>query len=119
MKDNKKQAIQMEFSLPFCAQYSLEKLKTMGMQLKHQLYPGRPILFSGPLGAGKTTLIRLILQGLNPKFTFIPSPSFSLMISYDTPLGRIWHMDLYRIEEERELDAIGIAQFISEDICFI
>ena len=79
------------------------------------------LAFRGDLGAGKTTLVRAMLRGL--KITgAIKSPTFSLVESYPLPDQRalVHHFDLYRIEDEAELEYIGFRDYFStQAICCI
>lgn len=71
------------------------------------------VLLEGELGAGKTTLVKLIAQLLGCRET-TGSPSFGLINEY--PLegepGKIYHMDLYRINRPQELETLGIEEML-------
>ncbi len=69
---------------------------------------GDAILLEGPLGAGKTALFRAFLRAItgNPALE-VPSPSFTLVQTYDTPLGPIHHFDLWRIDSPNGLRELG------------
>ena len=76
--------------------------------------------FDAPMGAGKTTFITSLLKSMgieNPD----GSPTYSLVNVYDSPMyGRIYHFDLYRIEEESEALDIGLEEMLYGDaVCFI
>lgn len=60
----------------------------------------------GDLGAGKSTLARAIAHGAGVAGD-VPSPTFNLVFRYDTPRGRVWHLDLYRLEREDEVWELG------------
>lgn len=70
--------------------------------------PGDAILLEGPLGAGKTAFARALLRvaagdpGLD-----VPSPTFTLVQSYDTRLGPVHHFDLWRLDGPAALDELG------------
>lgn len=75
------------------------------------LQPGDRILLSGPLGAGKTALARILIQTLQAEFgpiEEIPSPSFTLVQTYYAGDMEIWHADLYRIGDPGELAELGL-----------
>ncbi len=76
--------------------------------------------FSGEMGAGKTTFISAILNclGLDESEG---SPTYSLVNTYDIPsIGKLFHMDLYRINEESEAYDMGIEEMLySNSLCFI
>jgi tRNA threonylcarbamoyladenosine biosynthesis protein TsaE len=69
---------------------------------------GDAILLEGPLGAGKTALFRAFLRAItgNPALE-VPSPSFTLVQSYETPLGQVHHFDLWRIGGPDALVELG------------
>lgn len=71
---------------------------------------GRPhvILLNGDLGAGKTTLARALIRALtgNPGQD-VPSPTYTLLQTYDTPHGPVWHFDLYRLRHPDEVVELG------------
>lgn len=70
--------------------------------------PGDAILLQGPLGAGKTTLARALLRTLigNPALD-VPSPSFTLVQTYETPRGPVHHFDLWRLQGPAGLAELG------------
>lgn len=79
------------------------------------------LAFRGDLGAGKTTLVRAMLRALRVTGA-IKSPTFSLVESYPLPdqRARVHHFDLYRIEDEAELEYIGFRDYFStQAICCI
>lgn len=77
------------------------------------------LTFNGHLGAGKTTFIRGMLRSLGIVGT-IKSPTFSLVESYVCPKFTLHHFDLYRINNDIELESIGFREFFSENtVCCI
>lgn len=64
------------------------------------------LTLEGPLGAGKTTLARDILRALGITGD-VPSPTFTLLQTYDTARFPVYHFDLYRLKHESELDELG------------
>jgi tRNA threonylcarbamoyladenosine biosynthesis protein TsaE len=65
------------------------------------------ITLSGPLGVGKTALARGFLGALGHEGE-VPSPSFAIVQPYDELNPRVWHVDLYRIEDPSEIEELGL-----------
>ena len=76
---------------------SLDATQAFGHQLGRGLQPGAMILLSGDLGAGKTTLVQAIAQGLGITEP-VNSPTFVLLNEYLTGRSPLYHFDLYRLE---------------------
>lgn len=78
------------------------------------------VAFEGPMGAGKTTLIKAICEELGVKDT-ISSPTFSIVNEYRTAKGdKIYHFDFYRIKSVDEAYDMGYEEyFYSKAYCFI
>lgn len=68
------------------------------------------ILLEGEIGAGKTTLMSLMLKELG-NFDKVTSPTFTLVNEYRTNAGMIYHMDWYRIDSVEELMEIGVSEY--------
>lgn len=80
----------------------------------------RIVLFHGDMGAGKTTLVSVLCRALGVQ-DVVNSPTFSLVQEYHSPFaGVIYHMDFYRLNDERDLLQIGLAEYLdSGSLCFI
>jgi tRNA threonylcarbamoyladenosine biosynthesis protein TsaE len=79
----------------------------LGEQLAGRARPGDVIALSGPLGVGKTTLVRGFLAGLGHSDE-VPSPSFAIVQPYEALDPPAWHVDLYRLEDRSELAELGL-----------
>ena len=99
--------------------YKLNQLEETSLKVT-QNFNHKIILISGEMGAGKTTLIKQILIGLNV-IDNISSPTFSLINEYTTKSkDLVYHMDLYRINKIEELEGIGFFEYLeSGNLCFI
>lgn len=86
----------------------LAATERLGAQLAPLTQPGDVILLDGPLGVGKTALARSFLRAAtrDPSLE-VPSPSFTLVQSYDTTLGHVHHFDLWRIDRPQALAELG------------
>lgn len=80
-----------------------------GAWLGRHLVAGDTVLLSGAIGAGKTHLARaLIRERLRNPDAEVPSPTFTLVQTYDAPDVAIWHTDLYRIAHPDEVIELGL-----------
>lgn len=81
----------------------------LGGRLAATLRPGDLVLLAGGLGAGKTALARAIIRTLadDPALE-VPSPSFALVQPYELAGGSLLHADLYRLQDAREIDELGL-----------
>ena len=99
---------------------SAEETIEFGKNIGSKLVAGDLVLIFGDLGAGKTCLTQGICQGVGlEKEAYIRSPTFTLINEYQAKI-QIFHVDLYRIEEEAELINLGLEEVIySEAITII
>lgn len=73
-----------------------------------QLRSGDIILLEGSLGMGKSVMARSLIQKLTQQPDLhVPSPTFTLVQTYDTDLGPVWHFDLYRLNNPEEIYELG------------
>ncbi len=81
----------------------------VGRTLHEVLTPPKIVLLRGDLGAGKTTLVKGIAAAFHAaEEDDVTSPTFTLVHEYRGPEATLYHIDLYRIESERELDTLGL-----------
>ena len=73
----------------------------------------------GTLGMGKTVFARGIIQTLLSQKEEVPSPTFTLLQTYDTPKGEVFHFDFYRLKSPEEAYEIGIEDAFESGICLI
>jgi tRNA threonylcarbamoyladenosine biosynthesis protein TsaE len=87
-----------------------------GRQLAAQLSPPLIVLLRGDLGAGKTTLVKGIAEGFRAASAQdVTSPTFTLVHEYRGTRATLYHIDLYRIDTERELETLGLDDLLAPD----
>lgn len=85
----------------------------LGMKIGQILNQGAVLSLEGPLGAGKTTLVKGIAKGLNI-CEEITSPTFTIISEYEGKI-KLHHIDMYRIESDEELEYLGLYEIIYGD----
>lgn len=83
---------------------------------------GDLLLLSGPIGAGKTHFVRAAIQTLLRQLgrdEIVPSPSYTLVQTFELDRVEIWHADLYRLGDSSELEELGLTDAIDTNICFV
>src|SRR5436305_11622585 len=89
--------------------HSAEETTELGRRLSAELKPGSIVLLRGDLGAGKTTMVKGIAEGFQAaKADDVTSPTFTLIHEYRGPVVTLYHIDLYRIDTQRELDTLAL-----------
>lgn len=83
------------------------------------LDPGDVLLLEGEVGAGKTYFARQLIQSMQTAPEDVPSPTFTLMQTYDTSRGEVLHADLYRLSDPDELVELGLLEAFESAICLI
>ena len=92
--------------------------EALGAAVGRALGPGEAVCLWGPLGAGKTTLARGLIGALAGDEE-VPSPTFTLVQTYEGRAFPIAHFDLYRVERPRELDELGLDEALDEGAAVI
>ncbi|HEY5164018.1 MAG TPA: tRNA (adenosine(37)-N6)-threonylcarbamoyltransferase complex ATPase subunit type 1 TsaE [Terriglobales bacterium] len=96
--------------------HSPEETIAFGRQFAAQLAPPKLVLLRGDLGAGKTTMVKGIAEAFDAASQDdVTSPTFTLIHEYRGPKVTVFHIDLYRIDTERELATLGLADYFRED----
>lgn len=92
---------------------SLEATRLFAEELATTLPEGALVLLTGPMGAGKTTLVKFLAQamGFGGEVT---SPTYTLIHEYPTPKGLIVHIDAYRMKDQEELFHLGLEDYLPE-----
>ena len=94
------------------ASSSADETIALGVELAQLLTPPKLILLRGDLGAGKTTLVKGIVAALGAaEPDAVTSPTFTLVHEYAGPV-RVLHLDVYRLETERQLSTLGIEEML-------
>jgi tRNA threonylcarbamoyladenosine biosynthesis protein TsaE len=91
----------------------------LGRILAKYARAGDCFLLRGQIGAGKSTLARSFIRTLLGPDTEVPSPTFTLVQTYNYNNLEIWHADLYRLSDAQEAVELGLTDAFSEHICLI
>ena len=95
---------------------SSDETIALGRSLSDLLTPPKLVLLRGDLGAGKTTLVKGIAEGFQAASQEeVTSPTFTLIHEYRGPGASLFHIDLYRIDTQRELETLALDDLISDD----
>ena len=95
---------------------SPEETIALGRELASVLAPPKIVVLRGDLGAGKTTLVKGIAEGFKAaREEEVTSPTFTLIHEYRGPSANVYHIDLYRIDTQRELEILGLDDLMSDN----
>ena len=102
----------------------LREIEKLATNLCKDISVGDIYLFKGELGVGKTTLVKLLINNLYllnnlSKPSLIASPTFPILITYDLNSSQIYHYDLYRIKNLKELEELDFFENLNNNITFI
>ena len=90
----------------------------LGSAIARLLRAGDTVALWGELGAGKTTLARALITQLGYAGE-VPSPTFTLVQSYDLSPAAVWHYDFYRIDDPGEIVELGFEEAMAETISLV
>ena len=94
--------------------HSAEETIAFGRSLAAEMSPPLIVLLHGDLGAGKTTLVKGIAEGFGAaRAEEVTSPTFTLVHEYRGPHITLYHIDLYRIDTQRELETLGLDDLLA------
>lgn len=91
----------------------------LGAAIAPQLRRGDVVYLTGALGMGKSTLARGLVRALTHPAQDVPSPTFTLVQSYDTPGFELLHLDLYRLENPEETRELGLDDALNDGVLLI
>ena len=90
-----------------------------GQELAARLSAGSVVLLFGDLGAGKTALVRGLAEGLGVAAENVSSPTFTIMQEYRGGRVPLYHVDLYRLNDPREVDDLGLDEIAANGVLAI
>lgn len=96
-----------------------EDTDNLGRTLSQMATPGDCFLLRGQIGAGKSALARAFIRARLGAETEVPSPTFTLVQTYQDDGVEIWHADLYRLSDPQEAVELGLTDAFETQICLI
>lgn len=91
----------------------LKSYAQLAQEILKDLEPRQVILLSGPMGVGKTEWVRHLVQAMGGEET--SSPTYAIHNHYETPQGAVDHLDLYRLEDEEDLESTGFWDLFAQE----
>ncbi|MCK0097205.1 tRNA (adenosine(37)-N6)-threonylcarbamoyltransferase complex ATPase subunit type 1 TsaE [Yoonia sp. F2084L] len=91
----------------------------LAAQIAKRLKPGDTLLLEGQIGAGKSAFARALIRAKLGRMEDVPSPTFTLVQTYEDDAGDIWHCDLYRLTHPDEALELGLDEAFETAICLI
>ncbi|MCV6825633.1 MULTISPECIES: tRNA (adenosine(37)-N6)-threonylcarbamoyltransferase complex ATPase subunit type 1 TsaE [Halocynthiibacter] len=98
---------------------SPQETTALAEQMAERLDVGDVILLEGPIGSGKSHLSRGIIQHLLEHTEDVPSPTFTIVQTYDAAEFTIWHCDFYRLSHPDEALELGLDEAFEDAVCLI
>jgi tRNA threonylcarbamoyladenosine biosynthesis protein TsaE len=95
--------------------HSEEETATIAREMALAARKGDIIALHGDLGAGKSVFARALIRAMTGQDTDVPSPTFTLLQTYEAPQGTIFHFDLYRIKDAQDVYELGWEDALSEE----
>jgi len=96
--------------------HSAEETIAFGRTLAETLAPPKLVVLRGELGSGKTTLVKGVAEAFDAASEEdVTSPTFTLVHEYRSPRVNVYHIDLYRVDTQRELETLGLDDLIAEN----
>jgi tRNA threonylcarbamoyladenosine biosynthesis protein TsaE len=99
--------------------HSETETSDVGRRLAETLGRGSVVLLVGDLGAGKTALVRGLAEGLGVAPAEVSSPTFTLIQEYRGGRVPLFHVDLYRLNDPREIDDLGLEELGTDSVLAI
>ncbi len=109
----------MSQSTPSILTNSTQQTASLAERIGEILSSGDVLLLQGDIGAGKSFFARSVIQSLQDNPEDVPSPTFTLVQTYETRAGEVWHGDLYRLSDPSEAEELGLTEAFDDAICLI
>jgi tRNA threonylcarbamoyladenosine biosynthesis protein TsaE len=105
--------------VPTFVTHSESESAAVGRDLAQSLRAGDTVLLHGELGAGKTAFVRGLAEGLGIPADAVSSPTFTLIQEYRGGRLPLFHVDLYRLDDPREIDDLGLEEIAADGVLAI